>query len=381
MFEEIFINLVFYLYTPIHGLMRMKIAIFHDYFGAIGGGEKLVLMLAKRLNADVISTEVNSESIKKMGYDSVPIISIGNTLNVPPLKQIHASFLFASCDFTKEYDFYIFSGNWAHFASKRHKPNVYYCHTPTRAFYDLYDVYKKKHNFFIATVFVVWVYAHKKFTEKYLAHVDKIVTNSKNTQQRIKKYWNKNAEIVYPPVDTSKFEFKEYGNFWLSVNRLYPEKRVELQIEAFRKMPDEKLIIVGGYSSGDHASAYASQLICNLPGNIKILGSVPEAKLIDLYSECKGHIVTAMDEDFGMTPIEAMASGKPVIAVNEGGFLETVTPDTGVLVDNDSESIINAAKKISKKPSAYKDACIKQSKKFDVSIFEKRIKSVINNVF
>jgi len=359
----------------------MKIAIFHDYFGAIGGGEKLVLMLAKRLNADVISTEVNSESIKKMGYDSVPIISIGNTLNIPPLKQLNASFLFASCDFTKQYDFYIFSGNWAHFASKKHKPNVYYCHTPTRAFYDLYDVYKKKHNFFIATVFVVWVYAHKKLTEKYLTHVGKIVTNSKNTQQRIKNYWHKDAEIVYPPVDTSKFKFKENGNFWLSVNRLYPEKRIELQIEAFRKMPDEKLIIVGDYSSGDHAAAYASQLICNLPDNVKVLGSVPEAKLIDLYAKCKGHIVTAMDEDFGMTPIEAMASGKPVVAVNEGGFLETVTSDTGFLVDADSKSIINAVKKVSKEPIAYKDACIKQSKKFDVSAFEKRMKSVINNVF
>ena len=68
------------------------------------------------------------------------------------------------------------------------------------------------------------------------------------------------ADIIYPPVDVSKFKFKEYGDFWLSVNRLYPEKRMELQIEAFRKMPDEKLIIVGGYSKGDHAEKYAKNI-------------------------------------------------------------------------------------------------------------------------
>jgi len=359
----------------------MNTAIFHDYIGSIGGGEKLVLTLAESLGADIITTDVNADSVKKMGFDNVRIISLGNTVKMSPFKQISASWKFARCDFSKDYDFFIFSGNWALFAAKRHKPNLYYCHTPTRAFYDLYTTYKKNHSFLVATVFSVWAQTHRKVTEKYLLHVNKIVTNSKNTQQRIKKYWCKDAEIIYPPVNTSRFKFKEYGNFWLSVNRLYPEKRVELQIEAFREMPEEKLLIVGGYSSGDHACGYASQLMVNLPENVEILGSVPEGQLIDFYAECKGHIVTSMDEDFGMTPIEAMASGKPVIAVKEGGFLETVTEDTGVFIDADSLSIMEAVKKISKEPFKYRDACIEQSKKFDVSIFEKRMKNVINDVF
>jgi glycosyltransferase involved in cell wall biosynthesis len=359
----------------------MNTAIFHDYIGSIGGGEKLVLTLAESLGADIITTDVNADSIKKMGFDNVRIISLGNTVKMSPFKQISASWKFARCDFSKDYDFFIFSGNWALFAAKRHKPNLYYCHTPTRAFYDLYAVYKEKHSFLVATVFSVWAQTHRKVTEKYLLHVNKIVTNSKNTQQRIKKYWCKDAEIIYPPVNTSRFKFKEYGNFWLSVNRLYPEKRVEIQIEAFREMPEEKLLIVGGYSTGDHASGYASQLLVDLPENVEILGSVPESRLIDLYAECKGHIVTSMDEDFGMTPIEAMASGKPVIAVKEGGFLETVTEDTGVFIDADFLSIMEAVKKISKEPFKYKDACIEQSQKFDVSIFEKRMKNVINDVF
>ena len=358
----------------------MKIAIFHDYFGAIGGGEKLVLMLAKYFNADVITTDLNIESIKKMGYSDTHIISLGNTSKVPPLKQISASLLFATCDFSKKYDFFIFSGNWAYFAAKKHKPNLYYCHTPTRAFYDLYDTFLMRQPFIVSVFFRVWVRLHRPASEYYLSHVCKIATNSKNTLQRINKYFRRDAEVIYPPVETSKFTCKEYGNFWLSVNRLYPEKRVELQIDAFREIPEEKLIIVGGYSEGDHAKSYAKNVINNLPENVELLGEVSEAELLDLYSCCKGFICTAMDEDFGMTPVEAMASGKPVVAVNEGGFKETVVDGkTGLLINADVHSVIEAVKFISCEPESYRSFCIEQAKHFDLSIFNEKIKNVVSN--
>ncbi|WMW24384.1 glycosyltransferase [Methanolobus sediminis] len=358
----------------------MKIVIFHDYIGAIGGGEKLVLTLAKELGADVITTDVDRSSVKKMGYEDINIISIGNTVKISPLKQISASWKFAHCNYSYEYDFFIFSGNWAVFAAKKHKPNMYYCHTPTRAFYDLYDIYREKHNIFVTTVFSIWVQFHRKYTEKYIDHVNKIVTNSKNTQKRISKYWNKGSEVIYPPVDTSRFKFNKFGDFWLSVNRLYPEKRIELQIEAFRKMPDEKLAIVGGYSPGDHASEYASNLLENLPDNVEILGSVSEEKLLELYADCKGHITTAMDEDFGMTPIEAMAAGKPVVAVNEGGYKESVlNGKTGLLVAANTESIEQAVELISSDPKNYKFNCQERAKVFDVNEFIRRMKEEMKN--
>ncbi len=358
----------------------MKIAIFHDYFGAIGGGEKLVLMLAKNLNADVITTDLNIESIEKMGYSDTHIISLGKTSNMPPLKQISASFLFATCDFSKKYDFFIFSGNWAHFAARKHKPNLYYCHTPTRAFYDLYNTFLKRQPFFISIFFRAWVRVHRPISEYYLSHVCKIVTNSRNTSKRIEEYFHRNAEVIYPPIDISKFTCKGYEDFWLSVNRLYPEKRVEIQIEAFKKMPEEKLIIVGGYSKGDHAQSYAKTIVNNLPANVKVLGEVSETELLDLYSRCRGFICTAMDEDFGMTPVEAMASGKPVVAVNEGGFRETaIHGKTGLLIKADVNSVIEAVKFISREPESYRDACVEQAKRFDLSIFNKNIRNVVNN--
>jgi glycosyltransferase involved in cell wall biosynthesis len=86
-----------------------------------------------------------------------------------------------------------------------------------------------------------------------------------------------------------------------------------------------------------------------------------------------------MDEDFGMTPVEAMASGKPVVAVNEGGFKETVTEKTGILINADVPSVIEAVKFISCEPESYRDACLEQARRFDLSIFSQRIKNVINN--
>lgn len=358
----------------------MKIAIFHDYIGAIGGGEKLVLTLAKGLDADVITTDVDRDAVIKMGFESVNIISLGNTFKMVPIKQIHASFKFIRCNFSKEYDYFIFSGNWAYLAAKTHTPNLYYCHTPTRAFYDLYEVYKKNQSIVTILPFILWVSIHSKISKYYLRYVDKIVTNSFNTKQRITKYFHRDATIIYPPVDTSKFSYKAYGNFWLSVNRLYPEKRIDLQIDAFSRLNEEKLFIVGGFAQGDHASTYAKALADKLPENIQLVGSVSEERLIELYSTCKGHITTALDEDFGMTPLEAMASGKPVVAVKEGGYLETVIDDiTGKFVEPNIDSICNAIKIISAHPDKYKDACIKRAKEFDVNIMLERMEKMLNS--
>ena len=114
----------------------MKIAIFHDYFGNIGGGEKLVLTLAKAFNANVITTDIDQNSLDKLGISDIKFNSLGKTIKFPILKQISASIKFATCDFSHDYDYLIFSGNWTHYAAKKHHPNLWYCHTPVRPFYD-----------------------------------------------------------------------------------------------------------------------------------------------------------------------------------------------------------------------------------------------------
>jgi glycosyltransferase involved in cell wall biosynthesis len=356
----------------------MKIAIFHDYIGAIGGGEKLVLTLARELKADVITTDVDKESVRKMEFEDINIISLGNTVKLPPLKQISTSIKFAMCDFTGKYDFFIFSGNWAYFAAKRHKPNLLYCHTPVRVFYDSYDTFLRDQSFIAKPIIMIWIAIHRSISEYYMSYVERIVTNSRNTRSRIRKYLNRDAKVIYPPVDIKRYHFEKYGDFWLSVNRLYPEKRIDLQIDSFRQMRNENLFIVGGFAKGDHASKYASKIIDSLPIYVKLLGSISEDELVELYAKCKGLITTAMDEDFGVAPVEAMASGKPVICTEEGGYKETViNGKTGIFVKPEISEIVGAMNMISENPNKFKEECIKRSKEFDSTIFLEKMKKEI----
>lgn len=353
----------------------MRVAIFLDYIGAIGGGERVALMLARALHGDVITTDVSYESICNLGYTDVNIISLGSTIKIPPMKQISASLMFAACDFSKEYDFFIFSGNWSHYAAKRHHPNLWYCYTPVRAFYDLRsETISRQPNQIIKHATALWIGCHSQLDQRSVKNLERVIAISSNIQKRIKDFHGRSSELVYPPVDTGKFRFEEYGDFWLSVNRIYPEKRIELQFEVFRELPDEKLVIVGGYAQGDHASDYHNRLIKNMPDNVEMRGVVSEEELIDLYAHCKGLICTARDEDFGLTPVEAMASGKPVVAVNEGGFIETILQGrTGLLVKADKDELITAVKEISTDPERYKYACMRRAKEFDTSVFLEKI--------
>lgn len=357
----------------------MKAAIFLDYIGAIGGGERVALMLARALNADLITTDVSKDALSHLGYGDVNVISLGSTIKYPPLKQITASLMFAACDFSDKYDFFIFSGNWSHYAARRHRPNLWYCYTPVRAFYDLRESMISRMPGRASKILAsLWIGCHRRFDQRSVKNLDRIVAISKNVQGRIEEYHGRSSSVIYPPVDTSRFRFQEYGDFWLSVNRIYPEKRIDLQFDAFQAMPEEKLVVVGGYALGDHAAQYYNRLVNCIPPNVKMLGEVSEQELIDLYARCKGLICTALDEDFGLTPVEAMASGKPVVAVDEGGFRETVAHgETGLLVRAESSDIIRAVKAISKDPSKYREPCIARAREFDISEFLNEISKLV----
>jgi glycosyltransferase involved in cell wall biosynthesis len=293
-----------------------------------------------------------------------------------------AMFRFEHSNLQDEYDYFIFSGNWAHHASKHHSPSIFYCNTPVRAVYDLYPSFSQSLPFYSRPAYAAWACAIKWKDQRSVKRVTKVVANSKNVQERIYRYHNRESEVIYPAIDTSLYRCEEYGDFWLSVNRLYPEKRIYLQIEAFSRHPEENLVIVGGCAPGDHASSYARyiySLAAKYP-NINILGQVPHEEVQSLYARCKGLICTAVNEDFGMTPLEAMASGKPVIAVCEGGFLETVTPSCGVLIAADQRSIFEAVQKVGVNPEQFHDACISRAAEFDISVFKKKILVAVDEI-
>jgi glycosyltransferase involved in cell wall biosynthesis len=216
--------------------------------------------------------------------------------------------------------------------------------------------------------FLTYQYTNKE----NIKNVDSIITNSENIRQKVKNTYSRESKVIYPPIETKKYNPLPHEGYWLSINRLVPLKRIELQINAFKYMPEQKLYIIGDKENKD----YYDYLNSIKSENIVFLGVVNEKEKIDKLSKCKGLIFTASDEDFGMSVVEAMASGKPVIAPNEGGCRETIQDGvTGILINNiDSQKIVQAVYKIEENGfEKYKDKCMSRAKMFDVESFTNSI--------
>jgi glycosyltransferase involved in cell wall biosynthesis len=360
-------------------MRNLKIAILGGGMDVVGGGERVTLEMAKALDADIILA--NYDGCVLNFWEHTPhIISLKKKLpQRMPFSTIAAIIFFKSLDLRDDYDFFI--GNpISMYAFKKHKPNLLYLNTPPRELYDMYYiVIEKQKNWIKKTLTSMWCNLHRALDRHFVKrHVKCIACNSHNVRNRVYKIYQKTATVIYPPIHTDLYSCKSSEGYWLSVNRLHPWKRIELQIEAFRKIPHKDLYIVGETSDKE----YAEQLNRIAPKNVKFLGRVHEKTLRDLYSKCEGHITTAIDEDFGLTPLEAMASGKPVVAVKEGGYLETVLDGiTGKLVSPDPVEIAKAIEKLSEEKESYREACMKRAKLFDYLFFKKKITTIVKEIY
>ncbi len=358
----------------------MRVAVLHDFLSTIGGGEKVALTLARGIPADLYTTDVDEDVVRKAGFGGVEARSLGDLPRMAPLKQIRASLRFCRARLP-DYDAYVMSGNWAHYAAARHGPSLLYCHTPVRAFYDLRDWtiqhLEGPHRQLAARL---WIRFHRWWDQRSVARIDRIVANSENVRKRVRKYYGRSAAVVHPPVPTAKFQFKEVGDFWLSVNRLYPEKRLDLQMEIMRRLPLERLVVVGTGAPGDHSKGYRARL--KPPPNVEFAGRVTEERLLELYGRCRGLITTAVDEDFGLTPVEAMASGKVVLATDEGGYRESVVHrDTGWLLPPTADAFVAKIQSLDIPTlEGMRWACQERAKVFDESAFIARMCEHIDEV-
>lgn len=355
----------------------MKVAIFHNYLDNIGGAERVGLILARELKADVYSTNIDREKIKKMGFRNLSLISIGSIPTNPPFRQQLALWKFSRLQLKKKYDYYIIDGDWAMSGALHHAPTLWYVHSPIREIWDLYE-YTRKNTvpWFGKPVFDLWVTYNRALNRKYVRSVGRLACNSLTTQDRVQKYLHREAVVIPPPVDTKKYYYRKHKGYWLSVSRLITHKRIEMQLKAFKKLPHEHLIIVGCYEQSFHFQKYMKFLKKIQPQNVTFLHWIDENKMHDLYAHCKGFITTSKEEDFGLTAVEAMASGKPVIAPREGGYKESVLDGkTGILIDAMNETTLAIAiKKSLPRLEEYKNACLQQARMYDTSLFIEKIK-------
>jgi glycosyltransferase involved in cell wall biosynthesis len=255
--------------------------------------------------------------------------------------------------------------------------HICYCYTPMRYAWDLYHVYLKEAGLLTGiSGLAAKMILHKLRTWDIISsnRVDYFVAISNHISKRIKKTYNRDSVVIYPPVDVHLFEcISEKEDFYLTASRMVSYKRIDIIVDAFTTMPDKKLVVIGDGPEMKKIKSKAGK-------NIEILG-YQEFALLKAYMQKAKAFIFAAEEDFGIIVVEAMACGTPVIAFNKGGASETVNDNkVGVLFEKQSpESIKEAVLKFEAVQDKFDPSFIRtHSLKYGRNIFEDKIKTFIN---
>ncbi|HMA92158.1 MAG TPA: glycosyltransferase, partial [Polyangiaceae bacterium] len=261
--------------------------------------------------------------------------------------------------------------------------HISYVHTPIRYAWDLQHQYLRESG--LDTGVKGWVakamlHGMRIWDFRTSAGVDHFVANSHYIARRIHKVYGRFADVIYPPVDVSEFtpcEQKE--DYYLAASRLVPYKRVDLIVEAFRAMPERRLVVVGEGPEQEKVRAIAG-------ANVEVLGHQPVAVLRNLMQRAKAFVFAA-EEDFGIMPVEAQACGTPVIAFGKGGVLETVRPlphprPTGVFFFQQSvASLVEAVQCFEAEHRFETNACVENANRFSVPRFRQEFAAYVERRF
>ncbi|MEO1953829.1 MAG: glycosyltransferase [Campylobacterales bacterium] len=303
----------------------MKIAIIHDWLVTDAGAEKVLKSICELYpDADIFSlVDFLDAKDKKEIINSKKVTT--TFIQKLPFSKKYFRYYLALFPIAIEslnlnsYDL-IISSSWAvakGVKTYKNQLHICYCHTPIRYAWDLYDEYTSNLKG-LKALFVKWTLKRlRKWDIDTLDRVDYFVANSKFVQERIKRTYDRDSIVIYPPVDVDRFElYKDKDDFYITASRLVPYKKTKLIVEAFNEMPDKKLVVIGAGEEYDAIKEIAKE-------NISVLGYCANDVLVDYMQRAKCFVYGAV-EDFGIIPIEAMACGTPVVALNQGGTKETV---------------------------------------------------------
>jgi glycosyltransferase involved in cell wall biosynthesis len=313
--------------------MTDPVAVIHDYITQRGGAERVVLSLAAAFPEAPIYTslfepgstfpEFSDLEIRTLPINRARVLRAHHQLALPFLapsfSHLHVDAEVAICS----------SSGWAHGAQVTGR-KVVYCYTPARWLYQA-DRYVANSGRATKVALSVLSPLLRRWDQRAAATADRYIVCSRAVRDRVKSLYGVDAEVIPPPVnvvhegEVDPVAGIEPG-FFLCVSRLLPYKNVEALAEAFARLPDHRLVVVGSGPLTEHITAMA-------PPNVTMLGSVSDANLRWIY-ESSVALVTASYEDFGLTPVEAASFGKPTVALRWGGFLDTVVEgSTGVFFD------------------------------------------------
>ncbi|NCD00854.1 glycosyltransferase family 4 protein [bacterium] len=362
----------------------MKVALIHDHLAQDGGAEKVLQVFTNIFPNATIYTLLYEKNNVKKNYPNCKIeTSIIQKLpgGVKHYKW-YLPFMPMAVEFFDLRNFDLVISDTSSFAKGVITPpgvtHICYCHTPTRYLWSDTHQYinELKYNKYIKKIISLTLTRLRQWDKNAADRVDYFIANSKTVQKRIKKYYRRDSKVIYPPVEINRFYISNNTkDYFLIGCRLAPYKRVDLVIETFKKLGEGyKLKIFG-----DGVDKKRLEKIAKDAKNIEFLGRVTNKEKADLYSKAKAFI-NPQEEDFGITPVESMASGRPVIAYRKGGATETVLEGiTGIFFKEQTveslEKVVLDFDKYNFNPQEIRD----WSKKFSKENFISKINDFISS--
>jgi len=359
----------------------MRVVLLHDWLTGFRGGERVLEVFCEMFPDAPIYTLIHKKGSVPATIENRKIVT--SFLNrIPGIDKHYRKFLplfplaANKLLITEQADLILSSSHCVIKGVKKPlgSKHISYVHSPMRYLYDQFDNYFGPHAPWYQRLGI-------KFFKNYLVNWDKssnrnvdvMLGNSSFVQKRIAKYYEMESDVVYPFVDLDDFKSVQESNpvkedYYIMVTAFAPNKRVDLAIKTFNGLGKKLKIIGSGQQEGElRAMAH---------DNIEFLGNCSRDEVIDYFSRAKAMIFPGV-EDFGITPLESLASGTPVIAYKAGGVLETLTNETAIFFDNPTEeSLLNAVEEFEQRTFS-RGELFARAQKFSKQVFKQQITDII----